>query len=229
MTAPSIPGTPGIPGTPSTPSTPSSTPPSSVGAPVQNVAPSAPTLPVNNGQQGPTREYNNYVVGKINYTAKQLFEITGFVDLSKKFPDAAAFVTFIPGIPDNTKQTGITYNQSAKETMKIGIRDLFALGEAIESAVKGFTAPDFIVFTDSSKFEGNTGAGITKQISIGAGEFKGKPRVYINYKGTGQIQLSMDKWHALGLAQQIKCLANSTLDNKFLKERENYAAYRSNH
>ncbi len=222
MTAPGMPGSapagvaPGIAG-------------NNGGAPVQNAAPVVP--PVNTGapslptQTGTPREYNNYIVGKINYTAKQLFEITGFVDLSKKFPDASAFVTFIPGIPDSTKQTGITYNQSAKETMKIGIRDLFALGDAIDCAVKGFTAADFVVFTDSSKFEGNTGAGVTKQISVGAGEFKGKPRVYINYKGTSQIQLSLDKWHAIGLAQQIKCLANSTLDSKFQKERESYAAY----
>ncbi len=212
---------PGIPGTP-----PGAVAPT---APVQNAAPTAaptaPTLPSNGGAQGPAREYNNFIVGKINYTAKQLFEITGFVDLSKKFPDASAFVTFIPGIPDSTKQTGITYNQAAKETMKIGIRDLFALGEAIDMAVKGFGAADFVVFTDSSKFEGNTGAGVTKQVSIGAGEFKGKQRIYINYKGSGQIQLSLDKWHAVGLSKQIQTLADSTLKGKFDKEREQYEAY----
>lgn len=189
-------------------------------------APSAPSLPSNGGGTGgPAREYNNFIVGKINYTAKQLFEITGFVDLSKKFPDASAFVTFIPGIPDNTKQTGITYNQAAKETMKIGIRDLFALGEAIDMAAKGFAPADFVVFTDSSKVEGNTNPGVTKQVSVGAGEFKGKPRIYINYKGTGQIQLSLDKWHAIGLSKQIQTLADSTLKGKFDKEREQYAAY----
>jgi hypothetical protein len=193
-------------------------------APAASAPGGAPSLPTNSG---PVREYNNYIVGKINYTAKQLFEITGFVDLSKRFPDASAFVTFIPGISDNTKQTGITYNQQAKEIMKIGIRDLFALGEAIDMAAKGFVPADFTVFTDSSKFEGNTGVGVTKQISIGAGEYRGKPRIYINYKGTSQIQLSLDKWHAIGVAKQILNLADSTLQAKYKKEKEQYEAHTS--
>jgi len=201
-----------------------SVPPAGV-APVQTGAPVPGTAPAGVQTSGPAREYNNHIVGKINYTAKQLFEVTGFVDLSKKFPEASAFVTVIPGIPDNTKATGITYNQAAKETMKISVRDLFAMGEAILMAVKGEGGDaDFVVYTDSSKASAN-GQGVTKQCSIGAGEFRGKKRIYINYKGNSQIQLSLDKWHAVGVAKQIEALANETVNQKLLKEREAAAAF----
>jgi len=164
-----------------------------------------------------TGERKTEFVGRMNYTSKQLFEVSGAVNIAKQFPEPIAFVTFIPGIPDASKATGITYNQAAKETMKIHIRDLFGLSKAIEQAAMVGQC-DFVVYTDSSKFAGSTTA-VTKQLSIGAGEWKGKVRVYINYKGQGQIQLSLDKWHALGVAEQLKVVAQETLKKKMELER----------
>jgi len=187
--------------------------------------PSTPTPPSGNQVPAPTQNTSSghtLTVGKVNYTSKQLFEVSGAVDMHKDFPEAIAFVMFIPGVPDNTKATGITYNQSAKEIMKINVRDLFALAEALTMAAHG-AQTDFIVYTDSSKsFANTTGVGITKQVSVGSGEWKGNTRVYLNYKGQGQIQLSMDRWHALGLANQIKTLAQETLNHKFKEERRKY-------
>jgi len=185
-------------------------------------APSVSPVPsVQNAQNTQRPVSNNVYVGKVNYTSKQLFEVSGVVDKNKRFPEPIAFVTFIPGVPDNTKATGITYNQQAKETMKIAIRDLYAMAEAIMMAANGI-APDFVLYTDSSKSNFNNGNGITKQISVGSGEYRGKPRVYLNYKGQGQIQLSLDKFHAIGVAKQLQALCDATLNKKFEEER-NYS------
>jgi len=202
-------------------------PPAGVGAPAApQGAPVPPTPPAGatpvapqGGSQEPRGEYRSEFVGKINYTSRQLFEVSGAVDITKAFPEAIAFVMFIPGIPDASKATGVTYNQDAKEIMKIGIRDLFAMAEALKMAALSGQS-DFVVYTDSSKSLSNTGPGVTKQVSVGAGEWRGKSRVYLNYKGQGQIQVSLEKWHALGLANQIETLAKETLAAKFKKEKQ---------
>ncbi len=193
-------------------------------APQAQAAPTAPTgAPAsqmnaatsagNTGNAG-----NNIItVGRVNMPTTQLFEATGFVDIGKRFPTSNAFLTFIPGQPDNTKQSGRTYVQGERENMKIANRDLFALGEAIKFAAT-YNQCDFMIFTDSSKFAGNNGQGITKRVSVSAAPSKKDPNkylVFISYKGAGNITIALEKWMAIGLAEQLKALAAETDRKKF--------------
>lgn len=172
------------------------------------------TPPVNSGPN-PIQ-----IVGRVNFPATQLFEATGFVDTGKQFPTSNAFLMFVPGLRDNSKASGRTYNQAAKEVMKIGVRDLAALAEALHYAATYAQNPDFVVFTDSSKFAGTQGQGQTKQVSVGfAMGNNGKPKVFLNYKGAKTVALALDKWHAIGLAKQLEFLAQETLKSKFEIER----------
>lgn len=156
------------------------------------------------------------VVGRVNFPATQLFEATGFIDESKEYPTANAFLMFVPGVPDASKQSGRTYNQEAREIMKINARDLYALSDALHYAAT-YGQCDFTIFTDSSKFSGTAqGQGQTKQVSVGtAVGNNSKLKIFLNYNGHGKVTLALEKWHAVGLAGQLKCLADQTQATKF--------------
>jgi len=191
-------------------------------APQAPQAPAAPqgysTAPQVPNHSGSTLE----VVGRVNFPATQLFEATGFIDTGKQFPTANAFLMFVPGVPDQSKQSGRTYDQSQKEIMKINIRDLYGLAEALNFAAIYAQSPDFMVFTDSSKFAGTAqGQGQTKQVTVGTAiGNNGKPRIFLTYKGANKIVIALEKWHAIGLAEQLKTLAAETLQMKFQHERD---------
>ena len=53
----------------------------------------------------------------------------------------------------------------------------------------------------------------------------GKPKIFLNYKGQGKVTLALEKWHAIGLAGQLKTLADETLRVKFEHERKASANY----
>ena len=177
--------------------------------------PSAPqTQTQNNGvtQTTPHQKNQIMITGKVNLPVTSLLEIAGFVDASKKFPSSNAFVMFVPGKPDQTKATGITYDQDNKEVMKISNKDLFAFAEAIKFAAM-YQQCDFIVFTDSSKFAGNQGQGVNKKLSVTTAPSRRDPNkymIFINYTGAKKINITLDKWGAIGFAEQIKALAMQT-------------------
>jgi len=198
LNAPQIPGMENIPAAPQPQAQPSNV--GNTGA-VQ----SAPQQPQHQGNQ-------ITIVGKVNLPVTSLLEITGFVDTSKKFPTSNAFVMFVPGKPDQSKATGITYDQDNKEVMKISNKDLFALAEAIKFAAM-YQQCDFIVFTDSSKFAGNQGQGVNKKLSVTTAPSRRDPNkymIFINYAGAKKINITLDKWGAIGFAEQIKALATQT-------------------
>ncbi len=196
-------------------------------APVVPEAPAAPSMETTpENYQPPAQGHSIEISGRVNFPSTQLFEATGFIDTGKQFPTANAFLMFVPGIPDGSKQSGRTYNQEAKETMKVSVRDLFGLAEALNYAAT-YGQCDYIVFTDSSKFSGTAqGQGQTKQVSVGtAVGNNGKPKIFLNYKGSGKVTIALDRWHAVGLAKQLEALANETIALKFAKEREASANY----
>ena len=209
---PQAPQVPGIPGAPAAPEV----YPNTTNAPSIPGAPSTPEVQ----QQTQTAHSNQnslVTVGRVNMPTTQLFEATGFVDTGRKFPTSNAFLTFIPGKPDNTKQSGRTYVQDQRETMKIANRDLFGLAEAIKFAAT-YNQCDFMIFTDSSKFAGNNGQGINKRVSISAAPSKKDPNkylIFISYKGNANITIALEKWMAIGLAEQLKTLADATEKKKF--------------
>ena len=177
-------------------------------------------------EQQPQQGNHLEIIGRVNFPATQLFEATGFIDKSKQFPTANAFLMFVPGVPDGSKQSGRTYNQANKETMKINARDLYALASALDYAAT-YGQCDFTVFTDSSKFPGTEqGQGQTKQVSVGTATGRnGKPKIFLNYKGAAKITLALEKWHAVGLAGQLKELANQIMVSKFQIEQQAAANY----
>jgi len=185
-------------------------------APEAPAAPEAPTAPQTYSTQATQPQRSIDVVGRVNFPSTQLFEATGFIDTSKQFPTANAFMMFVPGVPDQSKMSGRTYDQSHKETMKISVRDLFGLAESLKYAAT-YGQCDFVIFTDSSKFAGTAqGQGQTKQISVGtAVGNNGKPKIFLNYKGANKITIALEKWHAVGLAEQLNTLASETLKMKF--------------
>jgi hypothetical protein len=190
-------------------------------APVPPVTPQSTQTSGNLGNTGNGR-YELDIVGKVNLPTTQLFEVTGFVDLGKQFPTSNAFLLFVPGIQDSTKATGRSYDQSRRETMKISNRDLFALAEALKYAAM-YKQCDFMIFTDSSKFAGTQGQGVTKKVSISAAPSSRDPnkhKVFINYNGQGKINIAIDPWMAIGLGEQLKALATATENEKYAKERE---------
>jgi len=190
--------------------------------PVAPAQPSLAQVPAAPAQPAQSHTTSIEVAGRVNFPATQL------VDTSKDFATANAFLMFVPGVPDTSKQSGRTYNQGAKEIMKINIRDLYALAEALQFAGFYGQSPDFTIFTDSSKFAGTAqGAGQTKQISVGtAMGNNGKAKIFLNYKGQGKVTLALEKWHAIGLAGQLKSLADETQKQKFAHERAAAANYR---
>jgi len=163
------------------------------------------------------------IVGRVSFPSTQLFEATGFIDISRSFPNSNAFLMFVPGKPDNTKATGRTYDQNQKETMKVSTRDLYALAEALKFAALYKKNPGFTIFTDSSKFAGNQGQGVTKNITVSVAPSSKDPNkftIFLSYKGQQKITLAMEEWHAIGLASQLSNLANITENKKFEIEKQ---------
>ncbi len=187
----------------------------------QTISPMPAQAPAMEAAAPEQPQYSIEIAGRVNFPSTQLIELTGFVDTGKQFPSANAFLMAVPGVPDSTKQSGRTYNQDAKETMKIGIRDMYALSEALMYAAV-YGQCDFTIFTDSSKFAGTAqGQGQTKQCSVGtAVGNNGKPKIFLNYKGAGKVTIAMEKWQAIGFAKQIEALANETIALKFKIERD---------
>jgi hypothetical protein len=189
--------------------------------PPQEYATQAQPTSTGYATQSQTGNENNLkIVGRVNFPAKQLFEATGFIDTNKQFPIANCFLMFVPGIPDQSKVTGLTYDQSQREIMKIGVRDLFGLAEALIFSATYGQSSDFQIFTDSTKFAGTAeGQGHKKQVSVGAAVGNnGKLRVFLTFNGLKKITIALEKWHAIGLAEQLKTLASETLKTKFTFE-----------
>ena len=221
MEAPTIPNIPAAPAAPTTSAAPA--------APqqTQTVAPAAPQQTTMQAQTGYNNQQNNpqnsplEIIGRVSVPSKQLFEATGFIDHSKQFPTSNAFLMFVPSVPDQTKTTGRTYDQNQKETMKVNIRDLFALAEALDYAGK-YKQCDFMIFTDSSKFAGTQGQGVTKKVTVSAAPSQRDPNkymVFLSYQGTKKVTLAMDTWMAIGIAGQLRNLAQAVENERFKKER----------
>jgi len=143
--------------------------------------------------------------------------------MSRIYPSSNAFLMFVPSQPDSTKATGRTYVQNQKETMKIMIRDLFGLAEALKFAALYKKNPGFSLFTDSSKFAGNQGQSTIKTVSVTVAPSKKDPNkftIFLSYKGVQKITIAMDDWHAIGLAGQLQNLASKVEEKKFIIEEQ---------
>jgi len=189
--------------------------------------PAMETSPANQAPATQSTQNNSnrtlHIVGRVSFPSTQLFEVTGFLDMSRTYPTSNAFLMFVPSQPDNTKATGRTYVQDQKETMKIMIRDLFGLAEALKFAALYKKNPGFSLFTDSSKFAGNQGQATVKTVSVTVAPSKKDPNkftIFLSYKGIQKITIAMEDWHAIGLAGQLQNLASKVEEKKFTIEEQ---------
>ena len=121
--------------------------------------------------------------------------------MSRNYPESNAFLMFVPRKIDNSKATGRTYVQDQKEIMKVMIRDLFALSEALKFAALYKKNPGFSIFTDSGKYAGHQGQSVIKTISVSVAPSNRDPNkftVFLSYKGSQKITIAMEEWHAIG-------------------------------
>ena len=150
-------------------------------------------------------KYNNERLLVLSHPSMNLIEFTVNRELNKQFPKVFAFIMFVPGKEDSTKQSGRTYLMDKKEYIKFSIEELFQLSYALEEAAITGTS-DFIKFADSSKFKG--GAKAVKKVTVSAINNGGRVKVYINYNSSGaSIATTFTKWSAIGFAKQIETIA----------------------
>ena len=160
----------------------------------------------------------NKIVGKVTHTGNQLFEISGAVDITDKFPDAIGFVMMVPSRPDKTKASGKTYVMNDKIVMKFSSEELHSLGEALkEAAIYGRCS--FIKFSDPKKSDSASNAE-TKKFSVSAIVEGETVKVFMALTwGQKKISMPLTKYAALGLGNQVMDLATATNLMKFEVDR----------
>jgi len=198
-------------------------------APTQAQAPAAPQAQAPQQTGAPAGNGTIKTVSKVTYTATQLFEVTGFLDISQQWPKANAFLMFVPGQQDSTKASGRTYVQAQKEIMKVSSREVFALGEALKFAAM-YNQCDYMTFTDSSKSEFHKdGQASVKKITVTAAPSRKDPNkymIFLTYQGNQKITVTLEKWAAIGLGNQLINLAQYTDQEKFRYEDQVHAQRR---
>jgi len=159
-------------------------------------------------------------VGRVSITMNHLFEAVGVLDVEKKFPESFSFLTFIPGIKDDTKASGRSYEVKKRESIKFQIEELYQLSAALEDAAKT-GACTFNKFADTSKSDYVQGTPIKKTVGVGVSGDK----IFLNYSGVGKVGLSLNKYQALALSKQLENLANTTEQMLFTSQREKALVY----
>jgi len=171
--------------------------------------PTAPQTgaPVTAAPQSNAQGYDNERLFVLSHPSMNLIEITVLRELNKQFPKFFALLMFVPGKPDNSKQSGRTYVMDKKEFIKFSIAELFQLAYALEeAAIAG--ASDFIKFADTSKFKG--GESQIKKVTVSATNNSGKVKIYVNYVNNStnaNIATTFTKWDAIGFANEIRSVA----------------------
>ena len=186
-----------------------------VAAPQPNVAapaahqPNIPGVPVGTPAvpQQNTGAGNLKTIGILSHAGTSLFEAITYNDVSSNFPKTIAILMFVPGRPDNSKQSGRTYNMDEKKYIKFSISELFQLSYALEeAAATGFS--DFMKFADSSKFN-NAAEKVVKKVNVSAMQGDRGLKIFMTYEGNGQkITITMTKYDAIGLSKRLLALAN---------------------
>ena len=183
-----------------------STPAAAPAAAPTAVAPTS-TGSVNMQPQTNKQAYDNERLFVLSHPSMNLIEITVLRELNKQFPKFFALLMFVPGKPDNSKQSGRTYVMDKKEFIKFSIAELFQLAYALEEAAVAGTS-DFIKFADTSKFKG--GEQVVKKVTVNAVNNGGKIKVYVNYVNNtsgANIATTFSKWDAIGFANEIRAIA----------------------
>ena len=152
------------------------------------------------------KQYDNIRHFVVSHPSMNLIEVSILEETNKPFPKFFAIIMFVPGKPDNTKQSGRTYAMNEKKFIKYSIEELFEIAYALEEAA-AVGQSQYIKFADTSKFKG--GEKQVKKVSVTAVNNGGQSKVYLNYKDdTASIATTFTKYAAIGFAGQIKAIAS---------------------
>ena len=176
------------------------------------------------GMAPSSQNRDNIMVGKKNYTAKQLFEVTGMIDKGAQFPEEFAFVTFVPAIQNPNSPTGFSYNQAEKINIKFSLSEVHALAESLKEGAL-FGRATFSKFADPNKVQGVSGEA-TKQVTVSAmidQQRNNELKIFLNASyGQKKVNIVLTKQAALGLYGDLKDLCMATSIMKFEIERQKW-------
>ena len=166
-------------------------------------------------------------MGVVTHTGNQLFEISGAVDITDKFPDGIAFVMLVPSVKDDTKKSGRRYVMDDKIVIKFSTEELHSLSEALKEAGR-WGRCSFVKFSDPKKANPSSTAE-TKKFTVTALVEGETIKVFMTLTwGQKKIPMPLTKYAALGLANQISDLAAEINRTKFKIDRDLAANYRQN-
>lgn len=159
------------------------------------------------GQRAPSTVVE---VIRSNYTTISLFEVSGGFDPGQKYPKSLCFVLGVPGVKDASKQSGRSYNQSAKINMKFSTQEIRSLGRSLInlSMFKQGGAP-FEKHSDPSKNSYTQGQGeqTTKKLVAKFDANKNNITITMNY-GQLNILIPVPLQDALGLGEDLINIGN---------------------
>lgn len=163
--------------------------------------------PAPQGQRAPSTVVE---VIRSNYTTIALFEVSGGFDPGQKFPKSLCFVLGVPGVKDPSKQSGRSYNQSAKINMKFSTQEIRSLGRALInlSMFKQGAAP-FEKHSDPSKNSYTQGQGeqTTKKLVAKFDPNKNNITITMNF-GQLNVLIPVPLQDALGLGEDLINIGN---------------------
>ena len=152
-------------------------------------------------------------VARSNYTTISLLEVSGGYDPALKFPKSLCFVMGVPGLKDASKQSGRTYNQDAKITMKFSTQEIRSLGHSlINIAIFKQVAAPFEKHSDPSKntyTQNNGQQQNTKKFKAAFDPSRGNIVITMNY-GTKNVMVPVPLQDALGLGEDLINIGNYT-------------------
>ena len=152
-------------------------------------------------------------VARSNYTTISLLEVSGGYDPALKFPKSLCFVMGVPGLKDASKQSGRTYNQDAKITMKFSTQEIRSLGHSlINIAIFKQVATPFEKHSDPSKntyTQNNGQQQNTKKFKAAFDPSRGNIVITMNY-GTKNVMVPVPLQDALGLGEDLINIGNYT-------------------
>ena len=152
-------------------------------------------------------------VARSNYTTISLLEVSGGYDPALKFPKSLCFVMGVPGLKDASKQSGRTYNQDAKITMKFSTQEIRSLGHSlINIAIFKQAATPFEKHSDPNKntyTQNNGQQQNTKKLKATFDPSRGNIVITMNY-GTKNVMVPVPLQDALGLGEDLINIGNYT-------------------
>ena len=177
--------------------------------PAQMAQPGQPGMVAN--QQHAQKQPSTVVeVIRSNYTTIALFEVSGGFDPGQKYPKSLCFVLGVPGVKDPSKQSGRSYNQSAKINMKFSTQEIRSLGRALInlSMFKQGAAP-FEKHSDPSKNSYTQGQGeqTTKKLVAKFDPNKNNITITMNF-GQLNVLIPVPLQDALGLGEDLINIGN---------------------